>query len=43
MKFLKQMIGAFDGLLLAVTTAVMIVPFLFAVMAPAAKVVHVIH
>ena len=43
MKFLKQMIGAFDGLLLAATTAVMIAPFLFAVMAPAAKVVHVVH
>lgn len=40
MKFLKQIIGAFDGLMLAVTTVVMIASFLFAVMAPAADVVH---
>ena len=41
MKFLKHVIGAFDGLMLAATTAVMIAPFLFAVMAPAGSaVVH---
>jgi hypothetical protein len=43
MKFLKQLIGEFDGLMLAVTTAVMIAPFLFVALAPAAKAVHVIH
>ena len=35
MKFLSRLIGAFDGLMLAVTTAILIAPFLFAVMGPA--------
>ncbi len=40
MKFLSRMIGAFEGVLLAVTVAVMIAPFVFAAMAPAASAVH---
>ncbi len=35
MKFLSRMIGAFEGVMLAVTTAVMIAPFVLAAMGPA--------
>lgn len=34
MKFLSKMIGAFDSVLLVVTTAAMIAPFLFAIAHP---------
>lgn len=34
MKFFSKMIGAFDSVLLVVTTAVMIAPFLFALAHP---------
>jgi hypothetical protein len=34
------MIGAFEGVLLVVTTHVMAAPFLFAMLEPVARVVH---
>ena len=40
MKYLSRMIGAFEGVLLVVTTLVMAAPFLFAMLEPAARVVH---
>ena len=40
MKFFSRMIGAFEGVMLAVTTVVMIAPFVFAAMGPAANAVH---
>jgi hypothetical protein len=40
MKFLSRMIGAFDGVLLVATTLVMVAPFLFAILEPAARSVH---
>ena len=40
MKYLSRMIGAFEGVLLVVTTLVMATPFLFAMLEPAARVVH---
>jgi hypothetical protein len=39
-KYLSRMIGAFEGVLLVVTTLVMAAPFLFAMLEPAARVVH---
>ena len=34
MKFLSRMIGAFDGVMLIVTTLAMVTPFLLALMHP---------
>jgi hypothetical protein len=39
MKFLSRLTGAFEGALLVATTLVMVVP-LFAMLEPAARVVH---
>ncbi len=40
MKVLSRLIGAFEGALLVATTLVMAAPFLFAMLEPAARVVH---
>lgn len=41
MKFLSRMIGAFEGLLLAATTLVMLAPFFLALVHPGSSPGHI--